>query len=149
MPTPREWDYRFLSLARHIPGWSKAPSTKCGAAIVDVSRRIVSLGYNGFPKGVPDDPALLEDRSQKYARVVHAEMNAILFAQRPLGGCTLYTWPFMSCSQCTPVVIQTGILRCVAPKLREDHPLHERWATTTAREHFQQAGIELILLDMD
>jgi dCMP deaminase len=43
------WDLRFLTLAKTVSTWSKDPSTKVGAVIVDKNRRVVSLGYNGFP----------------------------------------------------------------------------------------------------
>ena len=45
-----KWDNRFLVLAKLIGSWSKDPSTKVGAVIVDEDNKIVSLGYNGFPK---------------------------------------------------------------------------------------------------
>ena len=48
------WDYRFLELAQLVSKWSKDPSTKVGAVIVDKNRRILSVGYNGLPKGVKD-----------------------------------------------------------------------------------------------
>ena len=49
-----KWDYRFLELCKLVSSWSKDPSTKVGAVIVDQDKRVVSLGYNGFPKGVSD-----------------------------------------------------------------------------------------------
>lgn len=138
-----KWDRRFLELARHVAAWSKDPSTKTGAAIVDDRRRVVSLGYNGFPRGVSDDPARYADRSQKYPMVVHCERNAILFAERTLRGCTLYTWPFMSCAPCAGLVIQAGITRCVAPPTPPE--LLERWAADLelSRRMFAEAGVVL------
>ena len=71
------WDVRMLRLAKHISSWSKDPSTKVGCVITDVQNRIMGIGYNGFPHGLADKN--LDDREHKYARTVHAEMNAILF----------------------------------------------------------------------
>src|ERR1051326_2813900 len=51
-----KWDRRFLELAKHVSSWSKDPSTKVGAVIVDANRRVVATGYNGFPRGVEDTP---------------------------------------------------------------------------------------------
>jgi deoxycytidylate deaminase len=34
---------------------SKDPSTQVGACIVNEDKRIVGIGYNGFPKGCSDD----------------------------------------------------------------------------------------------
>ncbi|MBQ1304138.1 MAG: dCMP deaminase family protein, partial [Erysipelotrichaceae bacterium] len=88
------WDEYFLSLA-HLSGMrSKDPNTQVGAVIVDDKNRIVSIGYNGMPRGCYDDQfpwgregGFLET---KYAFVVHAELNAILNSSRPVEGCTIY-----------------------------------------------------------
>ena len=37
---------------------SKDPSTQVGACIVSQDNKILSMGYNGFPSGCSDDPAL-------------------------------------------------------------------------------------------
>ncbi|MBI2062677.1 MAG: CMP deaminase [Candidatus Yanofskybacteria bacterium] len=110
-----KWDRRFLALAEHIAQWSKDPSTKTGAVIVDPNNRVVSIGYNGFPRGVNDLPERLENREIKYKIIVHCERNALLFAREPVVGYRLYTWPFMSCAPCTAMVIQAGIAEVVAP----------------------------------
>jgi dCMP deaminase len=144
-PTARQekWDGRFLALAQHIAQWSKDPSTKTGAVIVDPDFRVVSVGYNGLPRGVADTPERLENREVKYKIIVHCERNALLFAHGPVKGCTLYTWPFMSCSVCASMVIQAGIRRAVAPS--SDNP---RWVEDfkLSRELFSEAGVELFLL---
>ena len=50
-----KWDMRFLALAEHISEWSKDPSTQVGAVITHSrSKRVISLGFNGFPAGVED-----------------------------------------------------------------------------------------------
>lgn len=141
-----KWDRRFLEMARLVASWSKDPSTQTGAVIVDRDNRVVSVGYNGFPKGVKDNPARYADRETKYKMIVHCERNAILFARRDLSRCTLYTWPFMSCSQCAGLVIQSGIRRCVAPPI-PDH-LKDRWGEDMklGRSMFEEAGVELCIL---
>lgn len=141
-----KWDLRFLEEARRIALFSKDPSTKVGAVITDADNRIVSVGYNGFAKGVNDDPERYANRELKYKMVVHGEINAILFAKRCLKGCTLYTVPFMPCSRCTGPVIQSGIIRCVAPVL-PDH-LKERWEEDIAisKMMFEEAGIKMDFL---
>ena len=35
-----------------VASWSKDPSSQVGAAIVDAKNRVVSLGFNGFPRAV-------------------------------------------------------------------------------------------------
>jgi dCMP deaminase len=139
-----KWDYRFLQLAKHISEWSLDPSTKVGAVIIDQNKRIISLGYNGFPQGVEDRHDRLHNRDIKYKMVVHAERNAIIFAQRSLQNCILYTWPMMSCGPCAAMIIQAGIKRVVAPI--NDNP---RWQDdfNLAKEMFYEAGVEVDLVD--
>jgi len=143
MNDQEKWDRRFLGLAEFIAQWSKDPSTKTGAVIVDPQRRIVSVGYNGFPRGVQDRPDRLNDRDVKYKMVVHCERNAVIFAKSPVVGCTLYTWPFMSCAPCAAMMIQAGIVEVVAPY--SDNP---RWSEdfALAEEMFREAGVQIRLL---
>ena len=139
------WDKRFLELAEHVAQWSKDPSTKVGAVIVDSKKRVVSLGYNGFPRGVHDCRDNLNNRDQKYKRVIHAEPNAILFAQKDLTDCSIYTWPFQPCSACTTLIIQSCIKRVVAPAASDE--LRGRWkeSMAIAEEMFKEAGVKLII----
>lgn len=141
-----KWDDRFLKLAEHVSTWSKDPSTKVGACIVNKNNRVVSHGYNGFPKGVDDSPEYLNDREQKLQRTIHAEPNAILFAQRDLTDHILYVYPFQPCANCTTLIIQSGIKKVVAPEASEE--LKERWADSMAAAEamFDEAGIELLIV---
>ena len=77
------WDDYFMSVAFLSAQRSKDPSTQVGACIVNKDKRIVGIGYNGFPRGCHDDQLPWarehEDPLQtKYPFVCHAEMNAIL-----------------------------------------------------------------------
>jgi dCMP deaminase len=147
MEDQNKWDKRFLGLAKHISSWSKDPSTQTGSVIVDQKGRIVSVGYNGLAQGVHDLPERLNNREIKYKMFIHCERNAILFAKQPLDHCTLYTWPFMSCSSCAAMVIQAGIKRHVAP-----YSENPRWVEEfeLAKAQFNEAGVTLSLLhDVD
>ena len=143
------WDQRFLSLAKHIASWSKDPSTQCGAVIVKGNRldgggkRIVSVGYNGFPQGVTDTTDRLNSRDVKYKMVLHAEDNAIMFAKEDLSGCTIYTWPIPPCARCAGKIIQSGIHRVVAPEADEDRM--SRWGDDfkLADEMYDEAGVDV------
>ncbi len=139
----KKWDLRFLELAKHISTWSKDPSTQVGAVIVDKRNRVISTGYNGFPRGVKDSPERLNDREVKYSMVIHGEINALLFATQPLEGSTLYLWPFLSCSKCTAIIINAGVKRVVAPE--NDNP---RWndSIKLSQELYFEAGVQVILL---
>jgi dCMP deaminase len=143
MTNQEKWDLRFLALARHIAQWSKDPSTKTGAVLVRQDKTIAALGYNGFPRNIADKTELLDNRAEKYKRVVHCEMNAILSLREPATGMTLYTWPFMSCERCAVHVLQAGITRVVFPSATQD--AKTRWADSFAvsLSLFQEAGVEI------
>jgi dCMP deaminase len=136
-----KWDERFLGLAKFVSNWSKDPSTKVGAVITDLDNRIVSIGYNGFPKNVYDCADMLKDRETKYNIIVHGEMNAILFANKSLKNCILYTYPFMPCPRCSSMIIQSGIIKIVSYKNKID-----RWEKDfeLSRWLFEQADIKLV-----
>jgi len=135
------WDSRFLELARLVSTWSKDPSTQVGAVITR-DKFVVSLGFNGHPKGVADTLDRLENREVKYRTIIHAEINAILTAKQDLEGCTIYLWPFMPCSQCGAAIVQAGIKRVVAPPSDND-----RWAESFrfTTEMFSEAGVDLVI----
>ena len=110
-----KWINRFLELAMSISDWSKDPHRKVGAVIVDHARRVLGIGYNGFPRGVDDDPVRYENKSVKLAMVVHAEANAILnSAGRTLVGSTIYVTSY-PCTECSKLLIQSGIDTVVCP----------------------------------
>ncbi len=121
-----KWDLRFLKLAEHISNWSKDPSTKVGCIIVGEDREIRSTGFNGFPRGIEDSEERLNDRTQKYPLICHAEENAIMHAARigiSLKGCIAYvTWP--PCNRCTRSLIQAGITEIVIPN---EVKIPDRW----------------------
>lgn len=112
-----KWDHRFLRLAVEVSTWSKDPSTQCGAVIVRPDRTIASLGFNGFPSLVPDQEEVLGDREEKYKKIIHSEMNALLFLRESCrtGGYSIYVWPMVPCVRCMAHIIQAGILDVVAP----------------------------------
>ena len=141
-----KWDLRFLALAKQVASWSKDPSTKVGAVIVNPSRRPISFGYNGLPEGIADDPAILNDREAKLRLVVHAEENALLNATSPVAGCTMYVWPFMPCQRCAGMIASRaqGIIRVVSI-----HSYVERWRDSfrLAEDVLHLRGVELTLYE--
>lgn len=138
----KRWDLDYLALAGF---WgerkSKDPSTKVAAVIVRPDLTVASMGYNGFPRGIADTYERLNDRELKYPRIVHAEMNAILTANEPLRGCTLYTYPILPCERCAMHVIQAGIIRVVSYACPVDKL--DRWGASikAGREAFEEAGV--------
>lgn len=137
-----KWDKRFLELAAHISSWSKDPHTKVGAVIANDKNHIVSLGYNGFPRGVTDSEARYDNRDVKYKYVCHAERNAIDNAHTDVSNCTLYV-TLMPCNECAKSIIQRGIKRVVCWTASEAKP-NLNWDVTETM--FREAGIQLDVL---
>lgn len=106
-----DWNVAFMQQAQLMSTRSKDPSTKVGCIIVSPDRFVLSEGYNGFPRGVADTPERLNNRAQKYPRVVHAEANAIINAGRNGAkidnGILFVTQP--PCSNCAKMIAQAGI----------------------------------------
>lgn len=136
-----KWDARHLHMAHEVARWSKDPSTQVGARITR-GKILVSEGFNGPPVGMQDDPTI--SREAKLRRTIHAERNAILFAQRDLAGCTIYV-THHPCAPCAAEIAQAGIKRvvCNAP----DPAFAVRWADDIAEAQliFAHAGIELVI----
>ncbi len=111
------WDEYFMGLAVLSSLRSKDPSTRVGACIVDNDKKIVSVGYNGMPRGVSDDEVPWghgEGLESKYLFVCHAEFNAILNNRQgtALKDCTLYVTLF-PCNECAKAIVQVGIKEVV------------------------------------
>lgn len=113
------WDDRWMGLARHVSGWSKDRSRQVGCVIVDPRQVLVSIGWNGFPRGVNDNVDARHHRPAKYQWTEHAERNAIANAAAKgvsTLGCTIYL-PWYPCADCARMIVQAGIgqMVCVEP----------------------------------
>lgn len=133
-----KWDELFIRQAMLIAEKSKDPSTKVGCVIVSDDNVVLSMGYNGFPRGIIEDEfewhqythkeALGDirftrwDRPEKYSWTEHAERNAIYNAARngtKLAGSKMYLnfEPEAMCADCTRAMIQTGIKEIIGPNI--------------------------------
>jgi dCMP deaminase len=141
MSNIQKWDLRFLEMAKLVSGWSKDPSTKVGSVITDKNHKVISIGYNGLPSKVPDYSSILENREEKYKFIIHAETNAILTAKTSVENCTVYTYPFLPCTNCASMLIQSGINRVVSYECVEN-----RWKDRIklSKDMFEIAGVEII-----
>lgn len=137
------WDEYFMGIALLSCKRSKDPNTKVGACIVDDDHKVVSIGYNGMPKGL-DESQLSWNKNDgldsKYWYVCHAEFNAILNTRNgsSLKGCTLYVTLF-PCNECAKAIVQTGIKKVVYL----DDKYHDTLFTQASRKMLQLAGVEL------
>jgi dCMP deaminase len=137
-----DWDKRFLDLCEHVATWSKDPSTKLGSVIVDDKKRIVSVGYNGFPRGVFDFEERYDDRPTKYLFVAHAERNALDNAPMMVDNCTLYV-TLLPCNECAKSIIQKGITKVVTYRPTREDVFN--WNITLSM--FNEAGVEVIYVE--
>ncbi len=111
------WEQYFMGVALLSAQRSKDPNTQVGSCIVDRRKRIVAIGYSGFPAGCSDDDLPWEREGPfletKYPYVCHAELNAILNRNiADLSGCTIYTTLF-PCNECAKAIVQSGIAEVV------------------------------------
>lgn len=121
-----KYDFIMLELADFYGNrCSKDPSTKVGAVIMNSKDySVISLGFNGFARGVPDKPEWLNNREEKYPRIIHAEKNAIRFARGNTEGQAIYVSSLPPCHSCASEIIQSGIKKCVTYY----NEVPERWS---------------------
>ena len=106
-----KWDEYFMGIAMLSALRSKDPNTQVGCCIVSEMNRILSVGYNGFPNGIPDSEFTWsrEGEDNKYFYTAHSELNAILnYRGGSLEGAKLYVTLF-PCNECAKAIIQSGI----------------------------------------
>ena len=108
------WDEYFMAVAKLAGMRSKDPNSQVGSCIVSSDNKILSIGYNGFPRGCSDEdfPWAREGEDPlktKYIYVTHSELNAILnFRGGSLEGAKIYVSLF-PCNECAKAIIQAGI----------------------------------------
>ena len=141
-----KWTQRFLDVARAVSSWSKDPSTKVGAVAVDPStRRVITTGYNGLPRGVDDRPERME-RPAKYVWTAHAEENLVAHAaRRELAGATVYV-THLCCANCTRMLINAGVKEIVCDAGETNMP---REQFDAARVMMREAGVELVEMSIE
>jgi len=110
-----EWDDYYGAMVLVVAMRSPDPSTKCGAVIVDEENRVVSLGYNGAPRGFDDSDIPWDIRPDKYFWVIHSEENALFNAHQDVTGCTMYITG-RPCYRCLGRILHSGIKRIVYGK---------------------------------
>ena len=135
-----KWDERYMETAKLVSTWSKDPNKQVGAVITK-SSFIIGLGFNGFPRGIEDTKARLNDKELKNLIMVHAEINALSAAAWK--GDTIYVYPLLPCTRCMGEIIQAGIKRVVTIPLRED----SKWNQGLVLELANEAGVDIDTLE--
>ena len=139
------WETYFMGIAHLSALRSKDPNTQVGAVIVDQEHKVVSIGYNGFPKGCSDDEYPWENEGSsletKYVYVVHAELNAILNSPRSVKGCSIYVSLF-PCHECAKAIIQSGIQEIVY----ESDKYASSESVLASKRMLESAGVKMVQL---
>ena len=142
------WDEYFMGIAFLSAMRSKDPSTQVGACIIDEDRKIIGIGYNGFPMGSSDDVMPWGKEGDflntKYPYVVHAELNAILNSIKSLKDSAIYVTHF-PCNECAKAIVQAGIRKVVF--YSDKHKNLD--STKASRMIFENAGVEMVNLKID
>ena len=107
------WDEYFMGVALLSGERSNDPNSQVGACVVSEDNKILSIGYNGFPRGCSDDEISWEREGEfantKYPYVCHGELNAILnYTGTTLKNSRIYVALF-PCNECAKAIIQSGI----------------------------------------
>ena len=101
----------YLSIAQTVSKAGTCPKMEVGAVLVK-NGRIISLGYNGAPRGVAHCDLVGCDKENNHCRrAVHAELNAILnaaFVGSSTDGAEMFS-THSPCQTCTKALINAGI----------------------------------------
>lgn len=138
---------KFIPVAQAMAGLSKDPRTKVGAVVIDSDGNILVTGYNGFPRGVGDNPDRYADRACKLRLISHAEANCIAQAARNgirLKGASIVLTELFPCSNCAKLIIQAGITRVYAPVMNPGHSIEWYTEKNTSDLLFDEAEVEVI-----
>jgi dCMP deaminase len=107
------WDEYFMNVAHVIKTRSKDPKMQVGAVLVSLKdNRIISTGYNSVKSGLNDKEIDWADRDRVKDIVIHAETNAILYAQSKFEDSILYT-TLSPCNECLKLLSATKIKKIV------------------------------------
>lgn len=144
----RNWDEYFMDIAEVVASKATCDRKSVGAVIV-LNKTIVSTGYNGAPRGMPECGEVGHELKemggrQSCVRTVHGEANALIQAARTgakVEGGILYTTA-SPCYDCMKLIINAGISKVVCKEFYAS-----RYDMSGGMEKFAQtAGVELIFL---
>lgn len=135
-----EWDMRFLRVALQVGSWCKLDGN--GALLVHSSRRQLSIGYTGFPRGYEDRPDRLESDETRRQFAVHAEVNAVLQAPFDTQDSVLYC-SNRPCLECAKVIVQARIKRVVYAIPKQESG-YWRQSQEQAFTLFQECRVDVI-----
>lgn len=104
-------DQVFMKKAMCAAGRSPDGQTQHGCVIVTPDNRVLSTGYNGFPRDI-DYSLLPNTRPDKYPWMRHAERNALAWCEKRPLNCSAYVTG-ECCNECLMTLWQHGIIKVV------------------------------------
>ncbi len=110
----KSWDEYYLDIVNKVATRSTCDRLSVGCVIVK-NNRIISTGYNGSISGKEhcDDVGHLYNDEERCIRTIHAEQNALLFAEREeLKDATVYV-SHQPCENCAKLLVQAGVSKVV------------------------------------
>ena len=106
------WDMYFMNIAEVVKLRS-CDFTKVGAVLVSMNdKRIISTGYNSLRSGMDDKVIDWTNRELIKDIVIHAEMNAIIYAQSKFEDAILYI-TLSPCKACLKIIASTKIKKVI------------------------------------
>jgi dCMP deaminase len=141
-----DWTTFFIQMCQLVASKSEDTSTKNGAVIIGSSNQVLSVGYNGLPRGMKPTPDRFE-RPAKYSYFEHSERNAIYNAARSgiqIENASIYITGF-PCADCARAIIQSGIKKAIICDNIAFKDFHERWKDSidSALEMLKECGVEV------
>jgi len=139
-----KWINRWFSMCEILSSWSEDESTKVGCVVVSKTNDLLSIGWNGLPRGIKHTTDKNE-RPLKYKFFEHAESNAVANSSRngiSLKDSILFI-PHFPCSTCARLIIQSGISEVYVKKTLLDSEFAKRWEDEIriSTELLHEAGI--------
>lgn len=144
------WDQYFMSITFLASMKSKDRSSRIGAVIVGPENEVISMGFNGMPRGVNDDIEERHERPAKYLYFAHGERNALYAAAKKgiaTEGCKMYTLGTPCCG-CAVGIIQAGIKEVIVTSHWENQTSNsehrKRWQeeAKVSKKMFEEAGVK-------
>jgi len=138
------WDEYFIKMAALVAERSTCLRHHVGAVIVK-DKRILTTGYNGAARGMPDclelgclrdELGIASGTRHEICRAIHAEQNAIIQAGlhgTNISGGTLYC-THTPCMICAKMIVNAGIKEVVS---------YHDYADAEARKFLEEAGVKL------
>lgn len=122
LPSERkDWDSYWMGLLNYIKKQSPCLKKKVASVLVK-DRRLIAMGYNGPPSGIPHCESCIrmdEDlKSYDLCPAIHAEINCIAMCARfgiSAEGSTLYC-EYFPCKNCCGTIINAGVSEVVYDK---------------------------------